>query len=134
VSDRGCPLGTVAAPSLWHGRGTPGGPSPSSRSLLTGRVSVGVVDLVDSEVRAAGRQRADCPGMSPARHASDDQLDAATWCRHLVPHGSVYAFLADHRHELFPPGLFADLDPMPGIEGVWDGHRAGGSSGSCGRA
>ena len=31
------------------------------RSLLIGRVSVGVVDLVDSEVRAAGCQRADCP-------------------------------------------------------------------------
>ena len=47
--------------------------------------------------------------MSPASHASDEQLDAATWCRHLVPDGSVYAFLADHRHQLFPPGLFADL-------------------------
>jgi hypothetical protein len=47
--------------------------------------------------------------MSPARHPSDDQLDAATWCRHLVPDGSVYAFLADHRQELFPPELFADL-------------------------
>jgi hypothetical protein len=47
--------------------------------------------------------------MSPARHASDAQLDAATWCRHLVPQGSVYAFLADHRHELFPPELFADV-------------------------
>ena len=47
--------------------------------------------------------------MSPVRHASDDEMDAATWCRHLVPDSSVYAFLADHRHELFPPGLFADL-------------------------
>jgi hypothetical protein len=47
--------------------------------------------------------------MCPQRHASDDQLDAATWCRHLVPDGSVYAFLADHRHQLFPPELFADL-------------------------
>jgi hypothetical protein len=47
--------------------------------------------------------------MSPARHASDDQLDAAAWCRHLIPDGSVYAFLADHRQQLFPPGLFADL-------------------------
>jgi hypothetical protein len=47
--------------------------------------------------------------MSPARHASDDQLDAATWCRHLIPERSVYAFLADHRQQLFPPGLFADL-------------------------
>jgi IS5 family transposase len=36
-------------------------------------------------------------------------LDAATWCRHLVPDGSVYAFLADHRHALFPPELFADV-------------------------
>src|SRR5215213_274385 len=47
--------------------------------------------------------------MSPSSHPSDGQLDAASWCRHLVPDGSVYAFLADHRHQLFPPGLFADL-------------------------
>jgi Transposase domain (DUF772) len=47
--------------------------------------------------------------MSPAGHPSDDQLDAATWCRHLVPDGSMYAFLADHRHHLFPPELFADV-------------------------
>jgi transposase len=36
-------------------------------------------------------------------------MDAAVWCRHLVPDGSVYAFLADHRHQLFPPEAFADL-------------------------
>jgi Transposase domain (DUF772) len=47
--------------------------------------------------------------MSPASHSSDDELDAAIWCRHLVPDRSVYAFLADHRHELFPPERFADL-------------------------
>jgi IS5 family transposase len=47
--------------------------------------------------------------MSPTSHPSDDQLDAATWCRHLVPQGSVHAFLADHRQQLFPPELFADL-------------------------
>jgi hypothetical protein len=47
--------------------------------------------------------------MGPSSHLSDDQLDAATWCRHLVPDRSVYAFLADHRQQLFPPGLFADL-------------------------
>ncbi len=47
--------------------------------------------------------------MSPASHPSDAQLDAATWCRHLIPDGSVYAFLADHRRELFPPELFADV-------------------------
>jgi hypothetical protein len=28
--------------------------------------------------------------MRPSTHPSDDQLDAATWCRHLVPDGSVY--------------------------------------------
>jgi Transposase domain (DUF772) len=47
--------------------------------------------------------------MSPTRHPSDAQLDAASWCRHLVPDSSVYAFLADHRHQLFPSELFADL-------------------------
>jgi hypothetical protein len=47
--------------------------------------------------------------MRPPRHAPDAQLDAATWCRHLVPGGSVYAFLADHRHQLFPPQAFVDL-------------------------
>jgi hypothetical protein len=47
--------------------------------------------------------------MSPAHHACDDEMDAATWCRHLVPDGSVYACLADHRRELFPPELFAEL-------------------------
>ena len=38
-------------------------------------------------------------------------LDAAALCRHLVPAGSVYGFLADHRRELFPDELFADLFP-----------------------
>jgi hypothetical protein len=47
--------------------------------------------------------------MSPSSQPSDDQLDAASWCRHLIPDRSVYAFLADHRHQLFPPELFADL-------------------------
>jgi hypothetical protein len=47
--------------------------------------------------------------MSPVRHASDEEMNAATWCRHLIPDGSVYAFLADHRHELFPSELFADV-------------------------
>ena len=38
-------------------------------------------------------------------------LDAAALCRHLVPDDSVHAFLADHRQELFPDELFADLFP-----------------------
>jgi IS5 family transposase len=36
-------------------------------------------------------------------------LDAAAVCGHLVPAGSVHAFLAEHRHRLFPDELFADL-------------------------
>jgi hypothetical protein len=47
--------------------------------------------------------------MSPTGHPSDAELDAAAWCRHLIPDGSVYAFLADHRQQLFPPELFADV-------------------------
>lgn len=38
-------------------------------------------------------------------------LDAAALCRQLVAEGSVYAFLADHRAELFPDDMFADLFP-----------------------
>lgn len=38
-------------------------------------------------------------------------LDAAALCRQLVSEGTVEAFLADHRHELFPDELFADLFP-----------------------
>jgi hypothetical protein len=49
------------------------------------------------------------PAMSPVRRASDEQMDAATWCRHLIPDRSVYVFLAHHRHQLFPPEAFADL-------------------------
>jgi hypothetical protein len=52
--------------------------------------------------------------MGPASHPSDAQLDAATWCRHLIPEGSVYAFLADHRQRLFPPELFIDVARQSG--------------------
>src|SRR5581483_154637 len=38
-------------------------------------------------------------------------LDAAALCGHLVPTGSVHAFLAEHRRELFPDELFSDLFP-----------------------
>ena len=36
-------------------------------------------------------------------------LDAAALVGHLVPAGTVYAFLAEHRHRLFPDELFTDL-------------------------
>ena len=38
-------------------------------------------------------------------------LDAASVVGHLVDPGSMFAFLAAHRGELFPYGLFADLFP-----------------------
>lgn len=38
-------------------------------------------------------------------------LDAAAHCRSLVPENSIYALLADHRKDLFPDELFADLFP-----------------------
>jgi hypothetical protein len=36
-------------------------------------------------------------------------LDAAALVGHLVPAGSVFAFLAEHRRRVFPDELFADL-------------------------
>jgi hypothetical protein len=38
-------------------------------------------------------------------------MDAAALVGHLVPAGSVFAFLAEHRREVFGPTLFADLFP-----------------------
>jgi IS5 family transposase len=40
-----------------------------------------------------------------------EMLDASALCRQLVPAGSVEAFLADHRHDLFPDQMFEDLFP-----------------------
>jgi transposase len=38
-------------------------------------------------------------------------FDAAGLCSHLLGEGSVHAFLAEHRHRLFPDEMFADLFP-----------------------
>lgn len=38
-------------------------------------------------------------------------LDAGAFCRQLVDEGSVYAFLADHRTDVFCDDMFADLFP-----------------------
>jgi hypothetical protein len=40
-------------------------------------------------------------------------MDAVAVSGHLLPSGSVYAFLAGHRRELFPDAMFADLFPSP---------------------
>ena len=46
------------------------------------------------------------------RERADRQLlDAAALAGHLVPEGSVFAFLAGHRGEVFPAELFGDLFP-----------------------
>jgi len=34
-------------------------------------------------------------------------------CRELIPAGSVFAFLAEHREALFPAGMFEDMYPSP---------------------
>ncbi len=38
-------------------------------------------------------------------------LDAAALVGHLVAEGSIYEFLAEHRHRLFPDEMFEDLFP-----------------------
>ena len=39
--------------------------------------------------------------------------DVWATCRELIPAGSVFAFLAEHREVLFPAGMFADMYPSP---------------------
>ena len=50
-------------------------------------------------------------GMQGRSVVDRELLDSAALCAHLVPEGSVHAFLADHRRVLFPDDLFADLFP-----------------------
>jgi hypothetical protein len=49
-------------------------------------------------------------GTSPAQHGV---MDAESPLGGLLPSGSVYAFLAEHRRELFPDAMFADLFLSP---------------------
>src|SRR5215813_14215362 len=44
-----------------------------------------------------------------------EPVGADVWetCRELIPAGSVFAFLAEHREALFPAGMFADMYPSP---------------------
>jgi IS5 family transposase len=50
-------------------------------------------------------------GVQGTSDPNREMLDAAALVGHLVPAGTVYAFLAEHRRRLFPDGLFADLFP-----------------------
>ena len=58
---------------------------------------------------AIGVWFAHTPGMQGKSDPNRELLDAAALCRQLVPAASVEAFLADHRRELFPDGMFGDL-------------------------
>lgn len=46
-----------------------------------------------------------------AGHLDPELMDAHALVGHLVPAGSVYAFLAEHRNDVFPAELFEDLFP-----------------------
>jgi transposase len=49
--------------------------------------------------------------MQGSSNPNRELLDAGAFCRQLVPEGSVYAFLADHRTDVFPDDMFEDLFP-----------------------
>ncbi len=49
--------------------------------------------------------------MQGSSRSDRELLDAAALCSHLLGEGSVHAFLAEHRHRLFPDEMFADLFP-----------------------
>ena len=50
-------------------------------------------------------------GVQGSSDPNRELLDAQALVGHLVPAGSVYAFLAEHRQRVFPNELFADLFP-----------------------
>jgi IS5 family transposase len=50
-------------------------------------------------------------GVQGSSDPNRELLDAQALVGHLVPTGSVYAFLAEHRRLVFPDELFADLFP-----------------------
>jgi hypothetical protein len=56
-------------------------------------------------------------------------LDARALVGHLVPEGSMFEFLAEHRRDLFPDGEFEDLFPSGKGQtvdpGVGDGFDPG---------
>jgi hypothetical protein len=50
-------------------------------------------------------------GVQGSSRPDRELLDAAALCSHLLGEGSVHAFLAEHRHRLFPDEMFSDLFP-----------------------
>jgi hypothetical protein len=53
--------------------------------------------------------------MQGFERADRQLLDAAALAGHLVPAGSMFAFLAAHRAEVFPDADYADLFSAPGV-------------------
>jgi hypothetical protein len=53
--------------------------------------------------------------MQGFERADRQLLDAAALAGHLVPAGSMFAFLAAHRAEVFPDAEYADLFSPPGV-------------------
>jgi len=53
--------------------------------------------------------------MQGFERADRQLLDAAALAGHLVPAGSMFAFLAAHRAEVFPDADYADLFCPPGV-------------------
>jgi hypothetical protein len=53
--------------------------------------------------------------MQGIERADQQLLDAAALAGHLIPAGSMFAFLAAHRAELFPDSDYADLFAPPGV-------------------
>src|SRR5215471_7838845 len=53
--------------------------------------------------------------MQGYERADRQLLDAAALAGHLVPAGSMFAFLAAHRAEVFPDAEYADLFSLPGV-------------------
>jgi hypothetical protein len=53
--------------------------------------------------------------MQGFERADQQFLDAAALAGHLVPAGSMFAFLAAHRAEVFPDADYADLFAPPGV-------------------
>lgn len=60
---------------------------------------------------AIGCSNRQAVGMQGHSDPNRELLDAAALCRKLVQERSVEAFLTDHRQELFPDEMFADLFP-----------------------
>ena len=67
--------------------------------------------------------------MQGVERVDRELLDAGALVGHLVPEGSIFAFLAAHRRDVFPDGEFEDLVPLDAgaavDPGVGDGLDSG---------